>query len=211
MCLLINFCTVPHPTLPERRIPDYHNEIRYLFASLMKKVGHDFKVEPHLQARDNETFTNSTFTADEEKLDISATKIWGSHFERSFNYVKIFIPYAPTNRIKDTEGLHLLHENLKRLKYQDRIVEIEYGSYSPLIFATTCGASPITQKLIRRIASFIAQISNELYPEVINFIRTRVSFNFLKSTFFCIRGCRGQKSKTPDDISIETFKVEIRS
>ena len=177
----------------------------------MKKVSHDVEVEPHLQPLDNETFTNSTCTEVEARLDISAKGIWGSRIERSFYDVKIFNPYAPTNRIKDTKNSYLLHENLKRLKYQDRILDIEDGSFSPLIFATTGGASPITHKVIRRIASLIAQKSNERYPEVINFIRTRVSFSLLKSTILCIRGCRGQKSRTPDDISIETFNVEVRS
>ena len=185
-----------------------HNEIRDLFANLMKRVGHD--VEPHLRPLDNETFTNSTCTEDEAKLDI-AKGIWGSRFERSFYHVKIFNPYAPTNRIKDTKDSYLLHENLKRLKYQDRIKDIEHESFSPLIFATTVGASPITHKLIRRIDSLIAQKSNERYSEVIYFISTHVGFTLLKRTILCIRGCRGQKSKTPDDVSIETFNVEVRT
>ena len=176
----------------------------------MKKVGHD-EIEPHLQPLDNDTLTNSSCTEDEARLDISAKGIWGSRFERSLYDVKIFNPYASTNRIKDTKYSYLLHENLKRLKYHDRIVDIEHGCFSPLIFATTGGASPITHKPIRRIASLIDQKSNERYSKVINFIRTRVSFGLLKSTILCIRGCRGQKSKTPDDISIETFNVEVRS
>ena len=35
-----------------------HNEIRDLFANLMKKVVHDVEIEPHLQPFDNEAFTN---------------------------------------------------------------------------------------------------------------------------------------------------------
>ena len=164
-----------------------------------------------MQPLDNETFTNSTCTEDDAGLQISAKGTWGSRFERSFHDVKIFSPYAPTNRIKDANESYLLHEILLRVKYQDRIVDIEDVSFSPLIFATTGGASRITHKLIRLIASLIAQKTNERYSEVINFIRTRVSFSLLKSTILCIRGCRGQKSKTPDDISIETLSVEVRS
>ena len=103
-----------------------------------------------------------------------------SYFERSFYNVKMFNTYAPTNRFEDTKDSYILHENLKRLKYQDRIVDNENESFSPLIFATTVGASPITQKFIRRTASLIVQKSNERYPELINFIRTRVSFSLLK-------------------------------
>ena len=80
-------------------------------------------------------------------------------------------------------------------------MDIEHGSFSTLIFATTGGASPITHKLIRRIASLIAQKLNELYPGVINFIRTRVSFSLLQSTIICFCGCRIQKLKTADEIN----------
>ena len=126
----------------------------------MKKVG-QVEVEPNLQPLGNETFTNSTCTEAEARLEFSAKGIWGSRFECSFYDVMIFNSYAPINRIKETKDSYFLHEKLKRLKYQDRIVDIEHGSFSPLIFATTGGASPITHKLTRRIPSLIAQKSNE--------------------------------------------------
>ena len=176
----------------------------------MKKIGHDVEIEPHLQPLDYEIFTNSTCIEDEARLDISAKGIRVSRFERSFYDVKIFKPSAPTNRIKDNKDSYLLHENLKCLKNPNTIVDIERGFFSPLIFATTGGASPITHKPIRRIPSLIAQKSNERYSEVVSFIRTRVSFSLLKSTTLCIRGCRGQKFKLPDNIGIEFFNVEVR-
>ncbi len=48
------------------------NKIRDLFNQVLKKVGHDVGIEPHLQRFDNETFTNSTCTEDEACLDIPA-------------------------------------------------------------------------------------------------------------------------------------------
>ena len=98
-----------------------HNEKRDIFANVMKKVGHQI-------------FTNSTSTEDQARLDISAKRICGSRFERSFSY-------APTNRIKNSKDAYLLHENLKRLNIK-RIVDIEHGSFSTSTFATAGGASP---------------------------------------------------------------------
>ena len=83
------------------------SEIRDLFANLMKKFGHDVEVEPHLQPFNNEPFTslsNSTCTEYEAGLNISAKGIWGSHFEHSCYYLKIFNPYSSSNRIEDTKG-----------------------------------------------------------------------------------------------------------
>ena len=141
----------------------------------------------------------------------SAKGIWGSRFERSFYDINIFNPYAPTNRIEDTKDSYFLHEKLKRLKYQDRIVDTEHW-FSPLILATTGGASPVRHKLISCIASFIAQKQkSKRYPEVDYFICTRASVSLLTSTILCMRRCRSHKSKKPTDIHIETFNGGGRS
>ena len=107
----------------------------------MKKLGNDVEVEPHLQLLDIATSINSTCTKDEARLDI-CTKGWGSRFERFFYDVKIFIPYAPTNRIKDTNDAYLLPENLKRLKYHDRFVDIDNCSFLPLILSPQVESTP---------------------------------------------------------------------
>ena len=67
-----------------------HNELRDLFADLMKKVGLDVDIEPHMQPLDNATIINSTCTEDDARLDIFAKKILSSCFERFFYDVKIF-------------------------------------------------------------------------------------------------------------------------
>ena len=90
----------------------------------MKTFGHDLEVGPPLQPLDNENFSNSTCTEDEARLDISNKGIWGSSFGRYFCEVKIFNHNAATNGIKNTKDAYLLHERLKRLKCQDRIVEL---------------------------------------------------------------------------------------
>ena len=123
----------------------------------MKTFRHDLEVGPPLQPLDNESFTNSTCTEDEARLEISNKGIWGSCFDCYFCEVKIFNHNAATNGIKNTKDAYLLDESLKRLKCQDRIVDIEQGSFSQLIIASTVEVSPITHKVIRRIASLIAK------------------------------------------------------
>ena len=149
MCPWITFFTLPSPTLPKKRKPDYQAQGN-LFAKLMKKFGHQVEVKTNPKHLGNDIFTNSTCTEDKERIDISAKRIWGSCFERSIYDVNIFIPYVPTNKIYDTRDAYLLQKGIKRLRYQDRIVSIEHGSISPLFCATTGGASPLRQKLIRK-------------------------------------------------------------
>ena len=84
-----------------------------------------------------------------------------------------------------------------------------------LVFTVNIGhhrwSQPNHTQPISCIASFIAQKSNERYPEVDYFICTRASVSLLTSTILCMRRCRSQKSKKPNEIHIETFNVGARS
>ena len=48
-------------------------------------------------------------------------------------------------------------------------------------------------QLIKRIAELIAAKRNEDYSDVVNYIRTRLSFCLLKSVLLGVRGERGKK------------------
>ena len=62
-----------------------HNEIRDLTASLLSEVGHDVRVEPHLQPLSGETMRYRTANTDAEaRSDISACGFWGSRFEKVY-------------------------------------------------------------------------------------------------------------------------------
>ena len=86
-----------------------------------------------------------------------------------------------------------LHEAQKRLKYEQRIVEVENSSFNPLVFATTGGASPTASKVLSRLAFKLSEKSEDTYAEVMGYIRTKVSFALLKNSVLCLRGCRSLK------------------
>ena len=170
-----------------------HNEIRDTFANLMKDVCFDVELEPKLQPLEGESFDNKTTTTeDEARLDIKANGLWDTRFNRTFFDVKIFNPHAKScpRNIKEA---YKLHEAQKRLKYEQRIVEVENSSFNPLVFATTGGAAPTASKVMSRLAFKLSEKSEDTYAEVMGYIRTKVSFALLKSSVLCLRGCRSLK------------------
>ena len=72
-----------------------HNEIRDLFAELIRDVCPNVEIEPTLQPLNGEAFKyRSTTTDDKARLDIAANGFWGGRFERTFYDVLVFNPYA---------------------------------------------------------------------------------------------------------------------
>ena len=93
----------------------------------------------------------STTTDDDARLDIRANGLWESRFSKTFFDVKIFNPHAKTCP-KDISEAYKMHEQMKKLKYEQRIREVEKASFNPLVFSCTGGAGPSASKVIKRIA-----------------------------------------------------------
>ena len=89
-----------------------------------------------------------------------------------------------------------------------RIMHVEKGSFSPLIFSTTGGMGPEATRYHKRIAELISVKRGELYSEVVNFIRTKVRVALLKSTLVAIRGERGRRRRT-QNTPIEDLSLNL--
>ena len=153
------------------------NEIRDTFANLMSEVCRDVAVEPILQPLDGETFDrNSTSTAtDDARLDIKSNGLWATVFERTFFDVKIFNPLVKScpKTIRDS---YKYHEELKKLKYGQRIRDGENSTFNTLVFSSAGGAGPSASKVMKRLAQKISVKREEKYSNVMSFVRTKMHY-----------------------------------
>ena len=125
-----------------------HNELRDITASLMKEVCHNVTIEPILQPLAGETLhPRSAIVDDNARSDVRAEGFWDCRQLHAYFYVKVFNPTAATYRNKT------LQEAGKRREYQDRILNVEHGSFSPLIFSTAGGMGLTASVVFRRLAS----------------------------------------------------------
>ena len=53
--------------------------------------------------------------------------------------VWVFNPLAPTNLKHQLDSCYRQHETEKRRQYDERVHEVEGGSFAPLVFATSGG------------------------------------------------------------------------
>ncbi len=102
-----------------------HNEIRDLTATLLTEVCNDVQVEPDLQPLTTEELTRRTaISTDGARLDIAANGFWGGRFERVFIDVRVFNPYAHSNRHTTIAQSYRKHELEKKRGYEQRVREI---------------------------------------------------------------------------------------
>ena len=165
-----------------------HNDIRDSFANLLNEVCDDVEIEPCLQTLQGEAFANRTTTTDDDaRLDIRANGLWENRFSKTFFDVEIFNPHARTCP-KDIGGAYKMHEQIKKLKYEQRIREVEHATFNPLVVSCTGGAGPSASKVIKRIAGKLSDKKEDSYSDIITYIRTKISFALLRSSILCIRG-----------------------
>ena len=115
--------------------------------------------------------------------------------ERTFLDVRVMHPNSPSYMEKKPEQLYIQHEREKKRTYNERILQVEKGSFTPLIFSTTGGMGPECARFHKRVAELISSKRGESYSDVINLIRTRIRFSILKSTLVALRGERGKRQK----------------
>ena len=118
--------------------------------------------------------------------------------ERTFLDVRVTHPNAPSHMRVAPQQLYIQQENEKKNCYNDRILQVEKGSFSPLIFSTFGGMGPEATKYHKKVAELISEKSGELYSDVVNFIRTKIRFALLKSVLIAVRGDRGRKKRAMD-------------
>ena len=167
-----------------------HNEIRDLTASLLEQVCQDVTLEPPLQPLSGEQLS-STNLAPEARLDVHARGFWGNHrFSRTFFDVRVFHPNAPSARTSSLASQYRKHERCKRRQYDQRVREVEGGSFVPLIFSTAGGMGPACSTTYKRLASMLAEKNNLPYSSMMNWLRCRLSFALLRSALTSLRGSR---------------------
>ena len=185
-----------------------HNRIRDLEAALMREVCHDVKIEPALIPLENESNRQDNGNKTEgARLDVSGIGVWGP-FERTFLDIRVMHPNSPSYVNKPIEQLYTDHENQKKNEYLERVLQIEKGSFTPIVLSTYGGFAPEAERHHRRIATLISEKRNESYADVINHIRTRLSFCLMKSLLIAARGVRGKKRTESPVSSVEFSLVE---
>ena len=167
-----------------------HNEVRDMVADLITEVCPNVAVEPLLAPITGERFkAASTNTAPDARADIRARGFW-SRAETAFFDIRVFHPDAASYRHQPIRSVLEQQERRKRLEYAERIIHVDRGSFTPLVFTTVGGAAPECSMFLKRLCTLLAEKGDKSYGEVMSYVRCRLSFALLRSAIMCIRGSR---------------------
>ena len=187
-----------------------HNEIHDFTASVLTEVCHDVCTEPPLQELAGESLPYATSNREDgPRLDIRAQDFWGDRFRRAFFDIRVFYPNASSYRNLQLSSIYRRHENEKKRNYEDRVREVEHGSFTPLVFSTSGGMGGLATTTYKRLASQIATKKDQPYSKVIAWLRCHLCFSLLRSSITAIRGARSSVGHTTMSIPAVDLAVHV--
>ena len=141
--------------------------------------------------------------------DVSVIGLW-QPLSRAFLDIKVFNPLALSNTAKDIQQVYRKHEQEKMAQYNARILEVEKGSFTPVIFSCSGGASAEATRLLKVIAGKLSSKRQESYATTMNFVRRRLSFDILRTCVISFRGERGARREFPiEDLDFGLQEMEV--
>ena len=137
-----------------------HNEIRDVEAEILQVVCTDVEMEPVLQEVTGEVLPRGTNKAPDAQLDIRARGFWAREQSEFFD-VGVCPPNADSYKNLTPEQIYKLHENDKKRLYSSRVLDVERGTFTPLVFTTTGGMSDECQRYHSRLAGLLVVTKQE--------------------------------------------------
>ena len=173
-------------------IIEHHNELGDLEAYMLRMVCKDVEGELVLQEVTGETLNYGANKAPDAHLDIHARGFWERQRSAFFD-VRLCHPNADSYKDLTPKQIYKEHVNEKKRQYVERVMEIEQGTFTPLVFTTTGGMADDCVRYHSRLADLIANKKGESYSSAISWIRPKVSFTIVCSVILCLRGSRSRR------------------
>ena len=188
-----------------------HNELSDLEAEMLRMVCNDVEVQPVLQELTGETLNHGANKAPDARLDIhSHARGFWERQRSAFFGVRVCHPNADSYKDLTPKQFYKKHENEKKRQYAERVMEIEQGTFTPLVFTTTGGMADECVVYHSRLAELIANKKGESYSSAISWIRAKVSFAIVCSAKLCLRGSRSRRRQldfVDADLQIDNIRA----
>ena len=188
-----------------------HNSIRDLTASMLREVCTDVGIEPPLIELSGENFElKSTKTGAEIRTDIRARGFW-TKGQQAFFDVRVFDPNASSHLNQTMQQCYAKNENEKKRNYNERIMKVDNGTFTPLVFSLYGGMSRECCTFYNRLADMIAEKRKTPKSITSSWIRAKICFALIQASLLCKRGSRTiyKNITIGDDIILDQQNAKI--
>ena len=160
-------------------------------AALLSEVCQNVRTEPPLQPLSEEQFYYCPANVEDGAwLDVSAESFWERDKKMAFFDVILFNSLATSYASSPLAQCYRQAELDKKRMYDERVCEVERGTFSPLVFSCFGGVGPAATVVYKRLATLISEKCGHPYSQILFWIRCKLSYVLLCSAVTCIRGSR---------------------
>ena len=164
-----------------------HNELRDLEADLLSTVRNDAEIEPALQEIRGEVLNSGSNTSQDARLNVHSHGFWERQRSACFD-IRVCHPNVESCEEVTPKQIYRMHENENNRMYNQRVTDIEQGTFTLLVFTTTGGMGEECKKYHSRLAELIATKQGEKYSNTMAWIRAKISFSIIRSALLSLRG-----------------------
>ena len=149
----------------------------------------DVQTEPPLQPVGARKFLPSVNVLDDGRSDVRARGFWR---EGQHAFFDICVTNADCASQEDTSIKSVLrsHELKKKRKYNTRIMEVEQGTFTPIVLTVKGVMGPEATRYHKILAEKLSTKTGERYDDVLRLMRIKISFLVLRASLMCLRGSR---------------------
>ena len=122
---------------------------------MLQKVTNDVRIEPILQPLTGEEQSICGNLSVEALADIGGRGFW-CRGQRAFFDVRIFDPNAQRHENKTIKRCYQLNKHEKKRDYSSRILNVEQGSFTPLVFSITGGIGRECSMFVKKLYQMIS-------------------------------------------------------
>ena len=187
-----------------------HNDPTDFIASCMKEVHCDVEVEPKLQPLTGEVLQRRTANTDPDaRADLRVRGFW-TDSRNAFFDTRVFYPHASSYRSRSLSSLYRSFEGEKKRAYGERILHVEHGSFTPLVFSSCGGMGHEAAITVKRLASALAVKRHAPYSQMVCWLRCMLSFSLARSAIRCVRGSRSIRRRHFDHAPVDLVRAEAQ-
>ena len=108
----------------------------------------------------------------------------------AFFDVRVFNPTAKRYANQEISKTYEVNEREKNKLYNERILQIELGSFTPLVMSATVGMGRECKKFYARLAEMISYKRGTSYGVMAAWVRRKITFSLIKSIGIILRESR---------------------
>ena len=121
----------------------------------------------------------------------------------AFCDVRVFNPLAKRYGNMELMKCYTLNEKEKKKAYNNRIIEVEHGTLTPLVFSATGGMSRECRKFYSRLSQMLSDKRGIELSKISVWIRRKISFALMRTLHMCVRGSRSLRYRRDQSDHIE--------